>query len=575
MARYDNVTIAALGAASIAALDAMHLSKPWRYDQAVMWSQNEMHVGMINRLASFIVFVVCPCSLAGDAGPQYAEILVVDQDTERGVPLVELTTVNHLHFVTDNAGRIALYEPGLVGRPVFFHVRSHGYEFPVDGFGNRGTRLSLTPGKSVTLRLKRLNIAERLYRITGEGLYRDSVLLHHETPLEEPLGAGKVAGQDSAFAVPYRGRLFWFWGDTSRMSYPLGHFWMAGATSQAPGTGGLDPSRGIDLQYFVDDTRFSRPMCRLGVSRGLIWADGFATVLDDANKERLVCHYAHMQSLEKMLGHGLAIYDDQREEFRRLAKLDMKDLWRWPAQAHPIHRNVGGTDYLFLGGVYPTIRVPATLTDFTSLTSYEAWTCLMPGSTRDDPKPDRGADGQLQWRWRTDALPVDPTTEGQLIDAGLINRDEARGQPVDVDSGQPIRLHRGSVNWNEHRNRWIMIACQQGGSSHLGEIWYAEALAPTGPWLRAKKIVTHERYSFYNPVHHPFFDQQDGRYIYFEGTYTTTFSGNPVATPRYNYNQIMYRLDLNDPRLACFRGQSSLGSAETDRSVIVGSAKAK
>ena len=37
--------------------------------------------------------------------------------------------------------------------------------------------------------------------------------------------------------------------------------------------------------------------------------------------------------------------------------------------------------------------------------------------------------------------------------------------------------------------------------------------------------------------------------IYFEGTYASTFSGNPVRTPLYDYNQIMYRLDLDDPRL--------------------------
>ena len=45
------------------------------------------------------------------------------------------------------------------------------------------------------------------------------------------------------------------------------------------------------------------------------------------------------------------------------------------------------------------------------------------------------------------------------------------------------------------------------------------------------------------------FDQDGGRLIYFEGTYTHTFSGNDNATPRYDYNQIMYRLDLADPRL--------------------------
>ncbi len=66
---------------------------------------------------------------------------------------------------------------------------------------------------------------------------------------------------------------------------------------------------------------------------------------------------------------------------------------------------------------------------------------------------------------------------------------------------------------------------------------------------RATKIVSHDKYSFYNPVHHAFFDQDGGRVIYFEGTYTTSFSGNPMPTPRYDYNQIMYRLELDDPRL--------------------------
>jgi hypothetical protein len=66
----------------------------------------------------------------------------------------------------------------------------------------------------------------------------------------------------------------------------------------------------------------------------------------------------------------------------------------------------------------------------------------------------------------------------------------------------------------------------------------------------ARKVVTHDRYSFYNPTQHPMFDEERGRRIYFEGTYTTTFSGNANPTPRYDYNQIMYRLDLADPRLA-------------------------
>jgi hypothetical protein len=83
----------------------------------------------------------------------------------------------------------------------------------------------------------------------------------------------------------------------------------------------------------------------------------------------------------------------------------------------------------------------------------------------------------------------------------------------------------------------------------LGEIWYSEADAPEGPWRWARKIVTHEKYSFYNPVQHDFFDQEGGKSIYFQGTYTTTFSRNGDPTPRYEYNQMMYRLNLGDERL--------------------------
>ena len=65
-----------------------------------------------------------------------------------------------------------------------------------------------------------------------------------------------------------------------------------------------------------------------------------------------------------------------------------------------------------------------------------------------------------------------------------------------------------------------------------------------GPWTEAVKIVTHNDYSFYNVRHHPYFDKNQGQDIFFEGTYTAMFSGNKHPTPRYDYNQIMYKLDL-------------------------------
>ncbi|HEY1381118.1 MAG TPA: hypothetical protein VGF55_30240 [Gemmataceae bacterium] len=113
----------------------------------------------------------------------------------------------------------------------------------------------------------------------------------------------------------------------------------------------------------------------------------------------------------------------------------------------------------------------------------------------------------------------------------------------------------GSVYWNKHRRRWVVIAVGTGGTSFLGEVWYAEAQTPTGPWGDAVRVVSDDRYGFYNAKQHPGFAKDNGRVIYFEGTYSHTFSGNPNPTPRYDYNQIMCRLDLSDPRVVPPRGR--------------------
>jgi hypothetical protein len=508
-----------------------------------------------------IVFVAMACCIAllSGGGASAAEaggyfgVHVVDDQTGRGVPLVELETVHHLLFVTDSNGWAAIREPDLMDRKVFFHVRSHGYEFPKDGFGYAGVALPVAAGQKTTIKIKRRNLAERLYRVTGQGIYRDSVLLGEHAPLAEPMGSGMVAGQDSVAGEIYQGKIFWFWGDTSRLRYPLGHFWMSGAVSDLPGKGGLDPARGVDLRYFVDDEGFSRPTARMGVKQGPIWADGYCVLPDESGRERLVCHYAHMESLAKILDHGLAAYNDDTKEFDRLKTLDMKDQWAFPAQAHVIRHKVGDVEYFYTGATFPNVRAKAEWKHYLDPASREAFTCLEGPADAAHAKPLRGAGGKLRYEWKRNAKPTDGAMEKEWIAAGRMKPEETHFLPQDVDGSGRVLMHRGSVRWNAHRKCWIMIAGQIGGTSNVGEIWYAEAAEPTGPWRRAKKIVTHNRYSFYNPVHHPFFDQEGGRVIYFEGTYTESFSGNPTATPRYDYNQVMYRLDLDDPRLKAVR----------------------
>ena len=141
---------------------------------------------------------------------------------------------------------------------------------------------------------------------------------------------------------------------------------------------------------------------------------------------------------------------------------------------------------------------------------------------------------------------MDSKTERQWVKDGKIKPEDARFCPTDVvHPADRIVLHSGTVRWNAYRNKWVLVAGQIGGkSSFLGEVWYAEAEAPTGPFKQAVRVVTHDRQTFYNVCHHKFLDRDGGQTIHFEGTYTNDFSGNPEKTPRYNYNQVLYRLDL-------------------------------
>ncbi|HOD81598.1 MAG: hypothetical protein BWX88_02971 [Planctomycetes bacterium ADurb.Bin126] len=480
------------------------------------------------------------------------KIQVVDDQTARGVPLVELKTTNQDRWYTDSAGYVAFNEPGLMNRKVFFTVTSHGYQFPKDGFGMAGRALDVKPGGAAVLRIKRLNVAERLYRVTGQGIYRDSVLLGLPAPIRQPTLNAEVTGQDSVMTAIYRDKLYWFWGDTNRVRYPLGHFQMSGATSLLPGKGGLPPSQGVNLDYFVDAEGFSRkmaPMTRPGQAV-LVWLDGFVVVPDAAGQQRMAAHYAQLKGLGHVLEHGLMLYNDRKEIFEKVLELPQAEKWRHP-QGRPVRWTDGGKDYYVFPAPYPVVRAPATLDALKDMSAYEAFTCLKPGSRFDksDPPLHRDQAGKLVWAWKANTDPITQEQEADLIKARKIKPDEARFQLRDIEGGKTIKLQGGTFHPNACRKKWIMVGLQVWGSSMLGEVWFAQADSPAGPWTTARKIVTHDKYSFYHPCHHPYFDEEGGRIIYFDGTYTATFSGNEHPTPRYDYNQIMYRLDLADPRL--------------------------
>ncbi len=497
--------------------------------------------------------VVLACVLLTHAdAPRPFAIHVVDEKTGRGVPLVELRTVHGIKLHTDSAGVAVFDEPCLVGQSVFFHVASPGYEFARDGFGFRGKALKIEPGGSVQLTIKRTNIAERLYRVTGAGIYRDSVLAGRRVPIKEPLLNGLVLGSDSVVNVVYRGKIHWFWGDTNRPGYPLGNFHVPGATSVLPGKGGLDPEVGIDLTYWVDDKKFARPLLKMP-GEGPTWMTSAVVLRGPGGRDRLYASYVKIEPPMKVYAHGLAVFDDDKEHFTHLANLDLA-AHAYP-EGHTFFHVDKGTEYVYFAHPYPLTRVKATVEDYRRPERYETWTCLKQGTGLDHPEMDRDAKGALRYGWKKNTAAVGPATQSKWIASGKIKASEAWLQLRDRDTGKAVQAHAGSVNWNAYRKRWILLATQIGGSSLLGEVWYAEADTPIGPWVHAVKVATHPRYDFYNPKHHPMFDKHGGRVIFFEGTYSNTFAGNPETTPRYDYNQLMYKLDLADTRLAVPAGK--------------------
>lgn len=460
-------------------------------------------------------------------------IHVIDEQTGRGIPLIELRTVNDIRCVTDNAGWIAFHEPGLMDREVWFYLSwSPGYSREKDGFGFTGLRVTPRSGETSTLKLRRTNIAERVGRTTGQGIYRDSELLGLPHPLPNLNPAG-VMGQDSVQAVPYRGKIFWLWGDTNVPHYPLGNFRTTCALTPAR----LDPESGIAFEYFMDRDKPGqlRQMMPLP-EQGAVWLFGLLAVPDEQGREALVAHYGRHLGLKPPEEHGICRFHDGRGVFEIATPLAKEETWRFPIGNALRVKDPEG-DFFHFADPFCHSRVRATLRDVLSPGSYEALSY---------------DEESRSWRWQRERPPTKQQDETRLLLQKKMPADAARFRLKDAASGKLVRVHGASIHWNEFRRKFILLALQNGDKedpSLLGEMWYAESESPAGPWRRAVKVASHPRYSFYNPQHHPFLDSEDGRIIHFQGTWSLEFSGNPLAPARYDYNQLMYRLDLADPRL--------------------------
>lgn len=458
---------------------------------------------------------------------------VVDKVGRRGVPLVEVKVASTSSF-TDSQGLVAFCDPDQLGKSLTFSFSSHGYA-PLTT-----PALTAAPGKEQTVEIERTNVAERLYRVTGGGIYRDSVILGRKTPLAHPVIEGLVHGQDTVAATRYQGKLFWIWGDTNRPAYALGNFRASGARSELPSAGGLDPRAGVDLTYIVDANGFSRPVTEvLAPENAPTWLGSLIAVPDAKGTSRLFATFVKPDAKLAITRAGLARFDDEAQLFRQV--LDYP-LDRRPSGQPVGVRSAAGKHVVFEG----PFRIRETAEAFVDVDDYEIFTARTEATGQ---KLAQHPDGTLAYAWKKGL----PAVTGADLTAGKIAPDQAlEGRLRDIETGGNVPIAAHGVAWNAHRQRYVRTVQQFGGTtSPFGEMWFAEADTPLGPWGYARKIVTHDDYTFYNPWLHPHFDQEGGRFVFFEATYTKALSKTPLPlTPRYDYNQVMYRLDLDDPRLS-------------------------
>jgi hypothetical protein len=456
--------------------------------------------------------------------------------------------------ITDSNGIVAFNQAGLMNQNVPFNLRSYGY-------ANKSQTLLPTAGGTATLTIDRQNRAERLYRVSGEEIYGDSVLVGDSVPIAEPLLNAMVSGHDSVQTAIYKGKIHWIWGDTLFSDGGF-NFRSSGATSLLPDQGGLNPSLGVDLEYFETPQGYAKQMLPVNET-GLVWIDGMFTARDTDGNERMLARFERRVDLETILETGLALFNDSTKTFQRFQSYSLTN----PVvpQGHAFNHQINGQDYIYFSQTYVNVRVKADWASIVDNSKWEVFSPLKTGSVYNPNNPapalDLDQNGDPIFGWKKNTTPLDYDMLENLVQRGLVQRNELPYRLQDAATGEAVRLHRSSVHWNEHRNAWIMVGTEAWGDSLLGEVWFAEAPTPEGPWVNAVKVATHDRpgsasdYTFYNPMLHPYFDQEDGRIIYFEGTYSNTFSGNPNQTPLYDYNQMMYRLDLATipdlfPRLA-------------------------
>lgn len=478
------------------------------------------------------------------AADDYFAIRAVDAETGRGVPQVDFVMTDGTRYTSDNAGYVAFGRAGHLDADHVFAVESYGYR-PAEPTFAGGNRVALHPtlGGSVVVPLDRTMIAERLYRQTGQNAYDETLKLGLPAPVQYPLtDNADVNGQDTVQTAIYKGKLYWFYGDTfwDNDNDNTGGFFGNGAdggnfrttvaVSELPANGGLDPDVGTDRTYIVNqhgDPKQVFPQNKFSAA-SLYWL-GTPFVVEDANGEEvMVASYTALNGLDSAVENGFARWNDALQEFDSVNTHPIGSPIN--PTGSPTRVTFGDTEYFVMDEGVALVRVPATYSAVTEIGQYETYTPFATGTNWNNansvPRSAvvRDGSGEPVWAWRNGVKPMSALDQETFINRGLWGWDQTPFVFENADNpGEHITFSTSSLAWNEYQQAWTLVGQEIWGDSFLGEVWYAESRSLTGPWATTRKVATHadakDPYTFYNLWQHPYFSA-DSRYLYFEGTNT-------------------------------------------------------
>lgn len=506
---------------------------------------------------------------------EYFRILAVEVDSngiESGIPLVLFRTAgNYISLFTDSAGNAAFNEPGLMDGPLFFNVLADGYEIdpspsveiyelPYDS----GVVLNVSKYGSAKVLMRRTQMAARLYRLTGSGLYRDSVLTNASGDIPDSIISScreviddvGVLGQDTVMTGTYKGKVFWFFGDTTCQRSARQNncedygMYTVGATSCVPQSNGkCKANEPPGLKYFSSQEGgflHVKPMAPdIAPYEQNTWIAAVMVFTNSNGEEVMYSNYMKNPGDGENAGSiqsGMAKWNDALEVFEATSS--------WPldiAFLNGVHtmqllgEDVNADGYVYMSGGLRVLATEETVIEYTSYQQYNLdthmWEYLYAGL------------GRLGEGNSTTAKHVGATT---------------RKIKLHLTSLLPSSWSVASVEWSEYVGMYVVLG---NGGMH-GGIYLAVGPRVTGPWSKGVLVASHNTSgtSCYNQVLLPHLFRDNGRYIQFACTFTAMwsdtdneFSDSSWSTclfgmndgancantvPRYEYNNLVYEVDV-------------------------------